>query len=349
MAITGKSGVSSGVEIKATVIGEDLMTAITTASAQSVLGISAVGLPIFGAATTAAAQSALGGGAVGMQIFAAATTAAVSSIVGAGFTGSAADIVFAPGTLVHVSATNVQTAINQLDGAVDRVSAASIGGTAVGKAVFTAATTAAALDTLGGTTGSGAIVLATSPSLTTPDIGTPSAGTLTNCAGLPVSTGISGLGANVATFLATPSSANLLSAVTGDTGSGNLVFATSPSIATPVVTSPRILLSVTAKTISYSVANTDSFKILTNEGSSGSITFTLPAVSLGYDFEFIAVTAQPIVITAPASTTIRNGGSVSSSAGSFTSDGTKGAVIRVTAITTTEYYVVHLTGSWTVT
>jgi len=56
--------------------------------------------------------------------------------------------------------------------------------------------------------------------------------------GLPVSTGISGLGANVATFLATPSSSNLAAAVTGETGSGELVFATSPTLVTPVLGTP---------------------------------------------------------------------------------------------------------------
>jgi hypothetical protein len=49
----------------------------------------------------------------------------------------------------------------------------------------------------------------TAPVLTTPTLGTPASGTLTSCTGLPISTGVSGLGANVATFLATPSSANL--------------------------------------------------------------------------------------------------------------------------------------------
>jgi len=84
-------------------------------------------------------------------------------------------------------------------------------------------------------TGSGAAVFANTPTLVTPVLGTPTSGTLTNCTGLPVSTGISGLGANVATFLATPSSANLASAVTDETGSGALVFANSPTLVTPVL------------------------------------------------------------------------------------------------------------------
>jgi hypothetical protein len=78
----------------------------------------------------------------------------------------------------------------------------------------------------------------TSPTLTTPDIGTPSAGTLTNATGLPISTGVSGLGTNVATFLGTPSSANLAAALTDETGSGSAVFATSPTLTTPNLGTP---------------------------------------------------------------------------------------------------------------
>jgi hypothetical protein len=48
-------------------------------------------------------------------------------------------------------------------------------------------------------------------------------------------TGISSFGTGVATFLGTPSSANLAAAVTGETGSGALVFATSPTLVTPTL------------------------------------------------------------------------------------------------------------------
>lgn len=85
-------------------------------------------------------------------------------------------------------------------------------------------------------TGTGNFVRQTSPTLITPALGTPASGTLTNCTGLPISTGVSGLGTGVATFLGTPSSANLASALTDETGLGSVVFATNPTLTTPKAT-----------------------------------------------------------------------------------------------------------------
>ena len=84
-------------------------------------------------------------------------------------------------------------------------------------------------------TGTGLLVFNTSPTLITPILGTPTSGTLTNCTGLPIATGVSGLAANVATFLATPSSANLAAALTDETGTGANVFANTPTLVTPVI------------------------------------------------------------------------------------------------------------------
>jgi hypothetical protein len=84
-------------------------------------------------------------------------------------------------------------------------------------------------------TGTGLLVFNNTPTLITPILGVPTSGTLSNCTGLPIGTGVSGLAANVATFLATPSSANLATALTDETGTGSAVFANTPTLVTPVI------------------------------------------------------------------------------------------------------------------
>ena len=104
-----------------------------------------------------------------------------------------------------------------------------------------------------------------------------------------ISTGVSGLGTGVATFLATPSSANLIAAVTDETGTGSLVFATSPTLVTPALGTPasgnltnttvdgtnkvgyRVLPAVGTKTGSYTLAVGDVGEYV-QVGSGGSIT-----------------------------------------------------------------------------
>jgi len=60
--------------------------------------------------------------------------------------------------------------------------------TAAARTVLDDTTVAAMVDTLGGATslGTGGLVRGTSPTLTTPALGTPSSGVLTNCTGLPL-------------------------------------------------------------------------------------------------------------------------------------------------------------------
>jgi hypothetical protein len=111
----------------------------------------------------------------------------------------------------------------------------------------------------------------TSPTLTTPDLGTPSAGTLTNATGLPVATGISGLGTGVATFLATPSSANLASALTDESGSSTVAFTNSPTFVTPTlgaanatsIALPDVLLGSALATASTSATTIDTWAVAT--------------------------------------------------------------------------------------
>ena len=64
---------------------------------------------------------------------------------------------------------------------------------------------------------------------------------------------VTGLGTNVASFLATPSSANLASCLTDETGTGANVFATSPALTTPTITGLNEVK--TAPTISAGVLN----------------------------------------------------------------------------------------------
>lgn len=93
-------------------------------------------------------------------------------------------------------------------------------------------------------TGTGSVVLNTSPTLVTPALGTPASGVLTNVTGLPLTTGVTG----------TLPVLNGGSGVTTSTGSGSNVLNTSPTLVTPVLgtatadnlsfTSPSSILNV---------------------------------------------------------------------------------------------------------
>lgn len=104
--------------------------------------------------------------------------------------------------------------------------------------------------------------------MTAPALGTPASGVLANCTGLPIATGVSGLGAGVGTFLATPSSANLAAAVTGETGSGALVFGTTPTLSQPnvvgTITNDNAAAGSVGEVISSTVLNAAAVALTSN-------------------------------------------------------------------------------------
>ena len=87
-----------------------------------------------------------------------------------------------------------------------------------------------------GTTGSGNVVLATSPSLSTPALGTPSAAVLTNATGLPLSTGVTGVLPVANATIATQAQGTVTTSTTINWANGNVFTMTLTSGDTCVVT-----------------------------------------------------------------------------------------------------------------
>jgi len=203
-----------------------------------------------------------------------------------------------------------------------------------------AATAAATTDVLpivqGGTTKQVTnALLFTNSTLVTPVLGTPASGTLTNCTGLPVATGISNLGANVATFLTSPSSANLRLALTDETGTGSAVFATTPTLVTPVIgaaTGTSLVLS------SFNAVSAAAPTI----ASAATITPTTPIVFISGVAAIVTITAStPISAGGGAITLIPTGIFTWTTAGNIALAGTavvSKALTMTYDATTTKWY-----------
>ena len=141
-------------------------------------------------------------------------------------------------------------------------------------------------------TGSGALVFGTSPTLTTPVIssivntgtltlpistdtlvGRATTDTLTNksisgasntITNVSIATAVSGLGTGVATFLGTPSSANLAAALTDETGTGEAVFSTTPTFKTSIkLNNPGNTFAYTFTPSAIAAARTITLPLLT--------------------------------------------------------------------------------------
>jgi hypothetical protein len=194
-------------------------------------------------------------------------------------------------------------------------------GAGAGAAVFNAnptevGGTVTSVDVSGGTTG-----------LTTSGGPITNSGTITLSGTLAVAnggTGITSFGSGVATWLGTPSSANLASAVTDETGSGALVFGTSPTLTTPVLGTPTSgdlsnctadgtnsvgtsnVSAVGTKTSSYTLATGDVGKYV-QVGTGGSITIPDATFSEGDAVSIFNNTTGNITITCSITTAYISG------------------------------------------
>jgi len=116
---------------------------------------------------------------------------------------------------------------------------------------------------------------------------------LTLGSALPIAsggTGITSFGSGVATFLGTPSSANLAAALTDETGSGAAVFATSPTLVTPVLGTPS---SGNVGACTVDGTNLVGYKAIPQSGAAKTTSYTLAVGDVG---EFIEVGASGSIV-----------------------------------------------------
>jgi hypothetical protein len=203
--------------------------------------------------------------------------------------------------------------------------------------------------------GAGAAVTNANPTAATVNLATGVTGTLPVANG---GTGITSFGTGVATFLGTPSSANLAAAVTDETGTGALVFGTSPTLVTPVLGTPTSgnLSNCTAdgtdavgfknipqnsQSAAYTLVLADSGKhIFHPSADTTARTFTIPANSsvafpIGTAVTFVNQNAAGVITISITTDTIRLAGAGTTGSRTLAANGVATAI----KLTSTEWII----------
>jgi len=179
-------------------------------------------------------------------------------------------------------------------------------------------TSVGAATSIASQTGTGTkFVVDTSPTIVTPTLsGATVAGTI-NGTTIP-STKTLVVTTDKISVLAATTSAELAGVISDETGSGALVFGTSPTIATPVISSPKISSTYTAKTAAYTFASGDEGQLFSMNNAS-TTQFSIPtdatfnfAVGTEINVFWITGAGQPTIgAVTPGTTTVISTGATS--------------------------------------